>query len=83
MKYSVVFYLDFLIEQTYDQQKNGAPREHVPNAECKPCTKSSQSIAFPHPKLTQSYARVSKGKSDRETTEKQLKTAKIVLKRLV
>ena len=47
MKYSVVFYLDFLIEQTYDQQKNGAPREHFPNAECKPCTKSSQSIAFP------------------------------------
>ena len=50
---------------------------------CKACTKSSQSSAFPHPKLPQSYARIPKGRNGWKTTEKQLKRQRIVLKRLV
>ena len=42
--------------------------------ECKPCTKSRQTSAFPHP--LQSYARIPKGKNGWEITEKQLKLVK-------
>ena len=38
--------------------------------EYKPCTKSRQISAFPHPKLPQSYGRIPKGKNGWETTAK-------------
>ena len=62
MENSGVFFLDFLIEKTLDQRRNRAPREHATD-ECKPCTNSKQSSAFPHRKLPQSYARIPKEKN--------------------
>ena len=68
-----VFFLDFL----RSTKKSSAT---ACNNECKPCTKSRQSILFPHPKLPQSYARIPKWKNgwkkQENTGEKQLKTAR-------
>ena len=59
-------------------------RHRMPKMNAKPCTKSRQSISFPHPKLPQSYARIPKGKNGLRNHRKTAKNGKkIKLKRLV